>query len=182
MPTMPGRSVRPGPGTFRTAINLHDISGMHSSEQVRKAATVKLISIRREQPESAVIEVEVANVGSGHAIPTGLPTRKLILEAIVSCDGREVNRAERVYQKTLLDEKGELIEEDHRAVLFAQSILKDTRLLPGEHRTERLVVDVPKIGSLSARVQLRYVYEPMLFKREKISIEMASDKSPGTQF
>lgn len=178
MPMTPGQTVKPSLGIYRTEINLHDISGGHSADQVRKAATARILRVQREQRTVAAVEVEVANVGSGHSIPTGLPTRKLILEVILFSDGREVRRFEQRYQKVLLDDQGRPIIEDHRAMLSAKTIREDTRLRPGERRVERFVASVPSSGALRAEAVLRYVYEPELLLRQTMSIDMGSDKSP----
>ncbi len=178
MPLQEGTTVRADLGGGRPGINLHDISGGHSPEQVRKAATARILRIERPEPTSAVLEVEVANIGSGHSIPTGLPTRKLVLEVVLYAGGREVRRFERVYQRTLLDADRRLITEDHRVMLDARYLRDDTRLRPGERRLERFVASVPSRGSLHATMKLLYLYEPQLLLREKMSIEIISDRAP----
>jgi DNA-directed RNA polymerase subunit RPC12/RpoP len=178
MPATPGRTVRSGLGAGRTSINLHDISGMHSSEQVRKAATARILRVEWQQPRTALVEVEVANIGSGHSIPTGLPTRRLVLEAVLYVDGIEVRRFERSYQKALLDADGHPITEDHRTILAARKLLDDNRLRAGERRIEKFFASVLQEGRLKAEVRLRYSYEPMLLSRQKILIEITSQRSP----
>jgi len=178
MPDTPGETVVAGlTANARESINLHDISGMHSTEQVRKAATARIVAIRRQPGNGVQIEVEVANVGSGHFIPTGLPTRKLQLELVLFSDRREVGRFERVYEKRLLDAEGRPITEDHRAVLAAHKVERDTRIRPGEHRRETFHTTVPGAGSLSAELRLRYLYEPQIVLGQRISIDMAEDRS-----
>jgi hypothetical protein len=178
MPVTAGNTVRSEFGIERDSINLHNISGAHSSEQVRKAATAKIMRVEREAPTRAIIDVEVANVGSGHFIPTGMPTRKLVLEVTVSAGGREIRRFEREYQKKLMDANGQVIDVDHRAILDARKLLEDTRLRPGERRLERFATEVPATGALSVEMQLRYAYQPELVSRSDISIQIATDRSP----
>jgi hypothetical protein len=178
MPMTPGQTVKPELGIYRTEINLHDISGGHSADQVRKAASVRIVRMEREEPKTAVIEVEVANIGSGHSIPTGLPTRKLVLEVVLFAGDREVRRFERVYQKVLLDARGLPIVEDHQALLGARTLREDTRLRPGERRLEQFVTQVPSKGALRTEVTLRYIYEPELLTRQTMSIDMGADRSP----
>jgi hypothetical protein len=177
MPLTPGKTVRSGLGVDRDSINLHNISGMHSTEQVRSAATAKILKLERQKPDLALVEVEVVNSGSGHSIPTGLPTRRLILEVVLFSGGLEVRRFERFYQKTLLDSDGQIITDDYRAMLDARKILNATRLRPGERRVERFVGSVPETGRLHAEMKLRYSYEPMVLSRQRISIEIASESS-----
>ena len=175
MPSTPGHTVDPSFGIERDSINLHNISGGHSREQVRKAATVRVLRVRTSQPRTAVIDVEVATVGSGHSIPTGMPTRKLILEVIVSVDGREVERFERRYHKLLVSDDGKIIENDHRAILAAARVLQDNRLGPGERRVERFAAGVPPGGVIGVEAILHYFYQPEILSRQEMTIEMASD-------
>jgi len=179
MPMVPGETVREEFETTRGTINLHNISGGHSTDQVRKAATGRILSAQREEPTVAVVEVEVANVGSGHSIPTGLPTRMLVLEVMVYVDGLEVRRFEKKYRKSLLDNEGQLIRKDHRVMLDAVKIREDNRLRAGERRVERFVSRVPASGKLTADMRLRYLYEPEILTREEISIDMLLENSPA---
>lgn len=178
MPMTAGQTVRPALGIYRKEINLHDISGGHSSEQVRKAATVRILRVTRERPTTVAVEVEVANIGSGHFIPTGLPTRRLVLDLVLFAGDLQVGHFERLYQKTLLDEGGFPIFEDHRVMLYARKLGEDTRLRPGERRVERFVSEVPPTGKLRAEARLRYQYEPEIRSRQSMTIEMGSDRSP----
>jgi len=120
----------------------------------------------------------VANVGSGHSVPTGLPTRKLVLEVALLVDGKLVRQFERTYQRALLDRQGNRIVDDHRVILEAHTLLEDNRLRPGERRIEQFVTSVPPQGRLSAEMRLRYLYQPQLMMREDMSISIASEKSP----
>lgn len=178
MPSMPGSTVRADLGVRRREINLHNISGGHSADQVRRAASAKILRVERESPDRAVVEVEVANVGSGHAIPTGLPTRKLVLQVLLLVDGREVQHFDRTYQRTLLDREGMRIVDDHRTILEGYKLLDDTRLQPGERRIERFAAPVSTRGRLGAEIHLDYVYRPELLHREQMSISIASEHTP----
>ena len=177
MPLTPGETVPEVLAPSRGSINLHNISGGHSTEQVRKAATVRILNVRRTSDNFAQIEVEVANVGSGHSIPTGMPTRKLVLEVVLYSDGREVKRFEREYQKKILDGKGSFIQEDHRTILDGRSIMMDNRLQPGEKRIELFAAAILPRGTLRAEATLRYLYQPMILIPQTMSIEMATDRS-----
>jgi nitrate/TMAO reductase-like tetraheme cytochrome c subunit len=178
MPSVPGSTVRADLGVRRQGINLHNISGGHSSEQVRRAVATKVLAVEREAANRAVVEVEVANVGSGHSIPTGLPTRKLVLRVQLSVDGKEVRRFERTYQRSLLDRRGRRIVEDHRVILEAHRLREDNRLRAGERRVERFVASVPRRGALSAQIDLVYLYEPEVMLREKMEIPITSEQVP----
>ncbi len=178
MPLTPGDTVPSSLAPSRGMINLHDLSGGHSNEQVRKAATVRILGVKRNPGDEVQVDVEVANIGSGHRIPTGMPTRKLVLEVTLLVDGREVTHFEREYQKKLLNERGDLILEDHETMLDATAVLEDNRIAPGEKRVEKFRAVVLPKGTLHAEAILRYLYKPKLLIPQEMSIEMASDRSP----
>ena len=124
------------------------------------------------------IKVEVANIGSGHSIPTGMPTRRLVLEVVLSAGGREVARFTREYQKKLLDSQGKPTIEDYRAILDARTIMEDNRLRPGEKRVEQFEAVILAKGPLMAEATLQYLYEPKVLTPQPMSIDMAFDRSP----
>jgi len=177
MPIGPGDVVRSGLGSDREMINLHNISGGHSRDQVRKAASVRILGVRREPGSSVLVEVQVANIGSGHSIPTGMPTRRLTLEVVLYAGQREVRRFQRHYQKSVVDASGEGLTDDHRTLLDADSILEDTRLKAGERRVEKFYATVSnRKEALKAEASLTYLYRPELMMRQDMSIDMASDQ------
>jgi len=59
-------------------------------------------------------------------------------------------------------------------MLEARWLEEDTRLRPGERRIERFETTVPRRGQLRADMTLRYQYEPEIFTRETMSIQIAS--------
>jgi hypothetical protein len=177
MPMGPGDVVRSGFGSDREMINLHNISGGHSRDQVRKAASVRILGVRREPGSSVLVEVQVANTGSGHSIPTGMPTRKLILDVVLYAGDRQVRRFQLHYQKSVVDASGEILANDHSVLLDADSILEDTRLRAGERRLERFYATVSnKQEVLKAEASLTYFYRPELMLRQDMSIDVASDR------
>jgi len=178
MPLTPGETVPASLAPPRGKINLHDITGGHSIEQVKKAARVRILQVERKAGDVAEIKVEVANIGSGHSIPTGIPSRRLILEVVLFSGGREVTRFKREYQKKLLDKQGRLILEDHRLFLDARTVMEDNRLRPGEKRVEQFEAVILSKGPLRAEATLRYIYEPKILMPQEMSIEMAVDRSP----
>ncbi len=178
MPMTPGETVPFSLAPPRGNINRHDISGGHSIEQVKKAARVRILQVERIASRLVEIKVEVANIGSGHSIPTGMPTRQLILEVVLFAEGQEVMRFTREYQRKLLDKQGKPIFEDYMAVLDARTVMQDNRLRPGEVRVERFEAVVQPKVPLRVEATLHYRYEPKILKPEKMSIEMASDRSP----
>ncbi|MFQ6038993.1 MAG: multiheme c-type cytochrome, partial [Candidatus Aminicenantales bacterium] len=79
MPLVSGNIVRPQvAASQQKKINLHAISASHSTEQLQKAVAVRIQNVHREEGVIQVT-VEVSNTGSGHKVPTGIPSRKLVL-------------------------------------------------------------------------------------------------------
>ncbi len=178
MPLTPGDTVPSSLAPSRRTINLHNVSGGHSIEQVKKAAKVHIQQIARKADDVVEIKIEVANIGSGHSIPTGLPTRRLVLEVVLFAGDREVARFQREYQKKLLDRQGNRIMEDHRVILDALTIMEDNRLRAGEKRVEQFEAVISSKGPLRAEATLQYLYEPKILMPQPMSIDMASDRSP----
>ncbi|NIM96640.1 MAG: hypothetical protein GTO24_00735, partial [candidate division Zixibacteria bacterium] len=59
-------------------VNLHNLAGGHSIDQIRSAMKVEIKRVVQED-DSLFVTVHVTNVNSGHKIPTGTPSRQLIL-------------------------------------------------------------------------------------------------------
>jgi len=136
MPRIPGRVVALGLGTSeRTDINLHDISGSHSVERVRSAVTMNIQSATRSGPNQVQVSVQVANVGSGHCFPTGLPTHRGVLEVELFDRGKPVAQRSIAFEKVLMNGRGLPISREYEAFFDARSVRNDTRLRPGERRT-----------------------------------------------
>jgi hypothetical protein len=147
-------------------VNLHNISGSHDLEQVRKAVTLEILSVERLGSDRLSVQIAVSNVGSGHCFPTGLPMHRGVLELNLSDRGRPVARREIPFEKVLLNAEGALITHENEAFLEARSISRDTRLKPKERRvipiTFRDVV-VPE-GLIEA--SLWYQYNTRVLKIE----------------
>jgi hypothetical protein len=138
MPLTAGRVAALGPNNALKGVNLHDISGSHSLETVRKAVTMKILSAVR-LPESKVqVELLVSNVGSGHCFPTGLPLHRAVLEVTLTDRERKIGSRTLTFEKELVDGEGVPITREHEAFLVARSVHSDTRLKPKEER--RVVV------------------------------------------
>ena len=100
------------------------------------------------------VELRVKNSGAGHYVPTGLPEHRVVLEATLrDTADRELDRAERVYAKNLVDDTG-------RPALFfsAAKQASDTRIAPDEERTETLEFALPEDATT---VKVRLVWMDM---------------------
>jgi hypothetical protein len=140
-------------------INSHRTPGGHSPELLRRAVSIEIRNLRRDG-DTISFDVDVANTGAGHDLPTGVPTRTIVLAAEVVNGAAVVGHAERTYRREVLDSQGRPIVHDSRVFVATASVGSDNRLKAGARRTERFVF--PHAGSPLAhvRVRLTYAYNP----------------------
>lgn len=142
------------------AINLHQMPGSHSVEQLNRAIQSQVSAIR--QGDKVKVVVKLTNAGAGHYVPTGSPMRKLILEVRLDPFGEgKSQRVERVYARTIQDQKGKTVEREHVAFLKAAKVVSDTRIAPKETRTETFWLDLPASQRARVEASLYYFYSPM---------------------
>jgi hypothetical protein len=100
-------------------------------------------------PDSIEVIVSAANVGAMHALPAGLPGRRLVVELRTDDPaGAPLARHEAVFARRLGSEAGE-----ERPFYEATHLLEDTRLAAGESRVVRARLRVSPGASL--RLTLR---------------------------
>ncbi len=175
MPLIPGRTVREKiKKSAQKQINLHAISAGHSTEQLQKALDVK-ITKADIVTDFINVEVDVTNVGSGHVVPTGIPTRNLILLVELKTPN-EYFVQQRVYQRLLVDEQGNLLSEIYDIFKNAAKVSLDTRLKPRETRTERFVFAVPKNKKITISARVEYLYKAKVLSPTEMRVKMAEDK------
>jgi hypothetical protein len=176
------RVVSPELGAPKRDVNLHDLAGGHSIEQVKSALKVKIKEVKREG-SSLRVGVEVANVASGHKIPTGTPSRKLLLKVIVKDkSGRLYLEDEKVFEKVLMNENKEILREDHDIILRAARIYYDNRISPKEVREIWYRFNIPYKDllrnyreKLFIEAKAMYCYLPKVLAAHRMEIEVASD-------
>lgn len=176
------RVVSPGLHAPKRDVNLHDLAGGHSVEQVKTALEVKIKGVA---PEGSTLRVgvEVANVGSGHKIPTGTPSRKLLLKVVVrDRSGRLYLEQDRTFEKVMMDENKEVLREDHDIFLRSARIYYDNRLSPKEMREVWYSFDIPYKDLLQnyqqklfIEAKAMYQYLPKVLAPSWMEIEIASD-------
>lgn len=141
-------------------INLHQMPGSHSVEQLNKAIRSQLTVVR--DGEQLKVTVKMTNAGAGHYVPTGSPMRQLILEVKMDpYEGGQSAREQRVYARTITDQKGEVLRREHVSFLRGAKVLKDTRLAPNETRTENFQFTLAAGKTARVEASLSYFYSPM---------------------
>lgn len=174
MPLIPGKIVKPKIKTSKQKqINLHAISAGHSTEQLKKAVKVEIENINKEEDVIEIV-VGVTNVGSGHLVPTGVPSRKLILLVELKTPN-EYFVQQKIYQKIMLDESGKEIKKECEVFLNAASISFDNRLRPRETRTERFAFAMPKNREITISARIEYLYKTSVLSPTEMRVKMAED-------
>jgi hypothetical protein len=192
MPTVKdATTVKAGVKVSTKRVNKHDLQGGHSAEQLQRAAKVEILEVSKSS-DAVQVRVRVTNVGSGHKMPTGIPSRKMLLIGRLK-DARGVILREATirYQKILADAHYNPLESDADIFLKPSTILTDNRLGPQESRIEQLVFPVTRdmiqdqvIGgrtyprNLSVEVGLTYSYTPLILQPADMVQEMAQDSRP----
>ncbi len=174
MPLIPGKTVNSEiKSSNRKQINLHAISASHSTEQLRKALKVEIRNINKEEGIVEVV-VGVTNVGSGHMVPTGIPSRKLILLVELKTPNEYFSQ-QRIYQKIMLDESGKEIKKESEVFQQAAQISFDNRLVPRETRIERFAFAMPKNKKITISARIEYLYKTSVLRPTEIRVKMAED-------
>jgi len=142
-----------------TEINLHEMPGSHSAEQLNKAVRARLL-VNRENGRLNV-SVELTNKTRAHFVPTGSPLRQLILELTVDPHQGPDFREKRVYRRVVVDAKGNVLQKEHLALMDGARTTEDSRLAPTETRVEKFSFDVPEGVAASVEASLWYYYSPL---------------------
>jgi len=140
-------------------VNLHQMPGSHSVEQLTKTIKAQLTAVR--QGDKLQVAVDVANLGAGHYVPTGSPLRRLVLEVRADCYDGKHYREQREYRRMVADAQGKTIDREDLAFLKAARTLSDTRLAPGEKRHETFSFAVPPGVTSQVKATFSYYYSPL---------------------
>jgi hypothetical protein len=153
-----GDVVDPRVKRTNVPINLHEMPGSHSVNQLTKTITMQLSASR--QADQVFVRVRIHNRAAGHYVPTGSPLRQLILNVRVESSGGRHFEEERVYRRTVADQRGGTLTQEHLAFMTAAKEVGDSRLAPGEQRTESFSFDIPAKTESRITAALQYFYSP----------------------
>jgi len=160
MYTVRGKVVDPRvKQTESKEINLHQMPGSHSIDQLNRAIKASLNTERAG--DQLTIIVKVKNAGAGHHVPTGSPLRQLILEVRAEPYGGLHFSEERIYTRVVADQNGVPLQREHFAFLKGAKVLSDTRLAADEVRTESFSFKVPRGRQVHVEANFYYYYSPV---------------------
>lgn len=143
MPLVPGHTVStavksPPRSDF---IRSHRMPGGRSLDQLRRAVALEIVSAERTGG-GVVVEVAVENQAAGHFLPTGMPTRQLVLEVSTLFD-QETHTRSFVFGRRVVDEDGERLSRVQDMILRGAEVTADSRLRPRQRRTFTYTLQAP---------------------------------------
>jgi len=141
-----------------TSVNLHEMPGGHSLDQLHRALDMSLQPAR--DGDHVLLTVAIKNKGAGHAVPTGMPGRRVILEVRASTSQNRTFQERRVYTRSFKDAKGALITRDGDYFAKGVALVSDTRIGPGERRQESFRFEAPASAAVYFNVSLYYEHAP----------------------
>jgi hypothetical protein len=139
-------------------VNLHEVPGGHSLDQLHKALQVALDP--RRNGDSLLVTVRLTNKGAGHAVPTGMPGRRVILDLAVRSGTGEAFTGQRIYTKTFADATGATITRDSKYFTKGLKLEADTRIQADERRAESFSFPVPATATAHVTLKLHYEHAP----------------------
>lgn len=161
-------------GIEREKVYKHFWYGGHSGLFLEKAFQIE--SRIQLTGNRAKVTLNITNSNVGHKIPSGFPSRKVILNfKATGEEGREIFSDKRVYTKILLDQYGNEVYDFWKA----SSIAMDNRIKPRETRTEVFEFEVlDGTNKLETQAVLTYQLEAEIIARsvESMSVELAKIK------
>ena len=157
--------------------NSHNVSGGHSVHQLEKAVSIAVKEIKREG-SSVSVNLGVTNTGSGHAIPTGIPTRKVVFTLILKNDGKELFKREKIYERAVGSEDGTAMDRESDIFLKGAKVLSDNRIKPLETREETFNFTIPPEMPVSAYAKVEYFYRTATIQPIEMIVPMSDIQFP----
>lgn len=169
MEAIKGTAAKDGPE--RDRVYRHFWYGGHSGQFLEKA--FKIESRTQREGSRAKVNISITNSNVGHKIPSGFPSRKVILNfRATDGEGNEIFSDKRAYTKTLLDRYGNEVYDFWKA----SSIGMDNRIKPKETRTEVFEFDIQdSMDKLNIYATLNYQFEAdiLTLSKENMNVELA---------
>ncbi len=156
---MPRLEVSGDGKNSKRVVNDHDLQGGHSASQIKKALELRIEEATRDADRARIV-VAVENSGAGHSVPTGLPSRMVVLTVTATQRRRPIFRREIVYQRVMQGEGHRALTEDWEIKLLSKRLLRDNRISSGEVRRETFVFEASPDEDIVVLARVSYRYQP----------------------
>jgi hypothetical protein len=156
-------------------VNLHKMPGGHSPDQLFKALDTRITELTRRGARIHV-QVLVYNKGAGHSVPTGMPTRQIILTTEVTGNRTGKQTQTRVYGISVQDRTGAILDHDSAVIRSGAKFISDTRLKPAERRIENFDFEIDPDENVDVRMVLTYRYDPFGSGRPGLRIDFSEKR------
>jgi hypothetical protein len=158
-----------------SVVNLHKMPGGHSKDQLFKALDLRIIGLTR-RGAGLQVQVSVHNKGAGHGVPTGMPTRRIVLTTEVNGSRTGHQSQTRVYGATIQDRNGAIVDHDSAVIASGAKFASNTRLQPSERRMEDFTFKIDPDENIEVRSTLTYRYEPLGGGQAGIEIDFSEKR------
>lgn len=157
MPLVPGLTVDPAAGAQERPpwIDYHGIEGGRDIDQLRRAVGVEVVEARREGG-SVAVEISLENRAAGHYLPTGMPSRRMVLEVSTHWE-EHIEARSVVFGRRILDIDNNALTRVAEMMLYGAKVVGDTRLPPGTTRTLTFQLSAP--FGVATELHTRLYYE-----------------------
>ncbi|NIP18623.1 MAG: hypothetical protein GWM87_11025 [Xanthomonadales bacterium] len=158
----------------KAQVNLHQVPGGHSLEQLHHALSLTIDP--RRDGDRLDLGVRIVNRGAGHAVPTGMPGRRVILDLTVETSTGQSFSETRTYEKTFRAADGSPIIRDSGFFARGVKFHADTRIQPDERRQESFTFKLEDRATAYISVKLHYEHAPMGPDEEKVFLTFLSER------
>ena len=135
-------------------VGFHAIPGGRDLSQLRRALGLELVAMTPGSG-SVSVRVNIENRAAGHWLPTGMPSRELVLEFSTRW-GDSVHSKELVFGRKVFNDQDELLTSVARMILEGSKVSIDTRLRPGQSRDVVQVLPAPHGAQVTLVVRCFY--------------------------
>lgn len=151
---------------------IHQHNFIRDADQLRSALAVSIFNAER-MGWGLLVEVLIENVASGHMVPTGIPSREIVLTVAVQVGERTATQ-ERRYRKVIADKEDRVLTRDFELMLRGSKIVSDNRIRPREQRIERFSFPSPGSGKIKVKAAVTYEFAPMVLGQREINVEIGT--------
>ena len=144
--------------TSATSVNVHEMPGGHSLEELNRALQAQIAALRRG--DTVEVTVQLVNRGAGHRLPTGSPLRAIVMVVEATGSIGQTQTATKTYGRVVVDENGKELTDEGTVWLRQGRVVRDDRIAPGEQRVERFTFKLPRSTPAHAAARFYYRYAP----------------------